>query len=201
MTKIKLTKEEADRLMKTKGNISGSVLKATHQFILDKKGKKGVEMLEKRLEELGYPPKLKEISSFKWYPYAYSILSVLVVMELLDWDESKAFEMGYAVPSYSTFAKLVMKYISVERMFEDAPKYWRKYFDFGEVKFTKIDKEKKLAVARLDNFRAPHLFEYELIRGSLTRHLEMVTKSKNVKLELTKCILKGDSYDEFKITW
>jgi hypothetical protein len=201
MAKVKITKEEADRLMKIKGKIRGSLLNSSFRVILDKEGAKGLKKLEGKMKKFGYPLKLKEISSFKWYPYAYSSLALLAMIEIFDWDESEAFEIGYTVPSYSVLAKLMMKYISPERLFTDGFKYWKKYFDFGDLKCINFDGKRKLGILRIENFRKFHPLDYDLIKGSLTKLIEMVTKSKNVKVEQTKSLFNDDSYDEFRIIW
>ena len=201
MTKFKVTKEEADRLMKEKGNIRGSLLKSSFLVIFDEKGPEGIKKIEQKMEKLGYPLNLKEISSFKWYPYGYSSLALLLMMESFDWEEKNIFEMGYKVPSYSILAKLLMKYISPERLFTDGFKYWRKHFDFSDLKCAKLDEKRKLAHLRIDNFKKFHPLDNILIKGSLTRIIEMVTKSKSVKVEQTKNIFENDPFNEFKITW
>jgi len=201
MGKIKLTKEEADKIMRVKGNVSGTIFRADQQFVLEERGKEAVAKVERRLEELGYPIKFEEISSFKWYPEAHACLVYLLILEVFNWDKSRAFNIGYAVPSYSTLTKLLMKYISIEKLLKEASRYWRKHFDFGEMRCVKFDGKRKSAVLRLNDFKKFHQTLSDYIRGYITRLVEMVVKSKNVKVEQIKSLYHNNSYDEFKIAW
>jgi hypothetical protein len=201
MAKIKLTKEEADKMMKVKGNVTGTIYQADYRLILERGGEEKVREVEKKLEELGYPIKLKETSSFKWYSEAHACLVYLSMLEVFDWDESKTFEIGYNVPSFSTLTKLLMKYLSVERLIKEASNTWKKHFDFGEMKCTKFDEEKKTGVLRVDGFKKFHPTLDLYIRGYITRLVEMAVKSKDVKVEQTKSLYEGDPYAEYRITW
>lgn len=201
MAKVKLTKEEADRIAKIKGNVSGTIFQAYYKLILGKKGEKSLRKVEERMKELGYPVKFKETSSFKWYPESLACLASLVSLEVFDWDESRAFDIGYEAPLHSILVKLLIKYISVETMLREAPKYWQKHFDFGKLHCTKYNSKKSYAILRLDGFKKFHLTVYIYIWGYLTRLVELVTKSKNVKVEQIKSLYNNDPYDEFKIRW
>ena len=201
MEKVKITKEEIDRIMKVKGRISGAVFKEYYHFILERKGEKGVREVEKRLKELGYSINFKKASTFKWYPMAFSCVVLLVVVEVFGEDISVSFDIGYEAPSYSLIAKLLMKYVSIEKIVKESQKYWRKYIDLGNLKCADFNKEKKYTVMRLENFRKFHEVTYAYIKGFFVRIFEMVTKSKNVKIEQTKSLFKNDPYDEFKINW
>jgi hypothetical protein len=201
MAKVKLTKEEVRRIASIKGNVHGSILKAYYQFIVDNLGEEGARKVEQRLKELGLEITFKDAFTFKWYPKAYSSLICLAFLEIAGWDEKDAFKVGYAAPAYSMLTKILMKYLSTERVLENANLYWRKHFDFGEMKCVDYDKDKKYAILRLYGFKKYHQTVYIYIWGYLTRLMEMVTKSKNVKVEQTKSLFNNDPYDEFKITW
>lgn len=201
MAKIKLTKEEVQRIANIKGNVHGSILKAYYQFIVENLGEEGAQKVEKRLAELGCNITFKEAFTFKWYPKAYSSLICLAFLEIAGWDEKDAFKVGYAAPAYSMLTKILMKYLSVERVLQNANIYWRKHFDFGKMECVEYDKEKKYAILRLYGFKKYHPTVYIYIWGYLTRLIEMVTKSKNVKVEQTKSLYNNDPYDEFKISW
>ena len=144
MTKIKLTKEEIERIMKIKGDIRGAVFKAFYSYVIDKKGEEGVERVEKRLEDLDYSFDLEGIKSFQWYPQAFAVVVCLVILEVFDWDESAAFDIGYNGPLFSTAAKLLVKYFKTpERGFRQVPKIWRQHVNFAEPKVFKYNKEKR----------------------------------------------------------
>jgi len=202
MAKFKLTKKEADRIMKVKGNTVGAVLKTDYQFILSKKGEEGVRKVEARLKELNCPVKFKEISTFKLYPESQGCLTMLVMLEVFGWDESKVFDLAYHAPFNSQVTKFIVgNLLSVEKAFQNASTYWRKFADFGDLSSPEYNIEKKYGVLRLENFKKYHPTAEEYMRVFLIRLFEIITQSKNVKVVLTKSLFKGDTYDEFKITW
>lgn len=201
MAKIQLTKEEVQRIAEIKGNVHGSILKAYYQFIVDNIGQEGAIKVEKRLKELGLKITFKDAFTFKWYPKAYSSLICLAFLEVAGWDEKDAFKVGYAAPAYSVLTKLLMKYLSIERILKESNRHWRQHFDFGEMKCANYNGEKKYAILRLYGFKKFHPTVYFYIWGYLTRLIEMATKGKKVKVEQIKSLYNNDPYDEFKITW
>ena len=84
---IMLSKEKVDEMMKLKGNVKGVILKGHFDYIRDLKGEKGIVLVEKRLEELGYPIKAKEIIPTNWYSEALACLIVLVCTEVFNWTK------------------------------------------------------------------------------------------------------------------
>ncbi len=84
--------------------------------------------------------------------------------------------------------------------FKGTPVYWRKHFDFAELKCTKLDMKNSTAILRLTDFKKFHPTVYIYMKGYLTRIIEFGTRSGNVKVEQTKCLYNNDPYDEFKIT-
>jgi hypothetical protein len=202
MAKVKLTKEEADRIMKIKGNVIGAVFKGYEDYIKEYFGKEGITKVEKKLEEIGYPLSFKKISSFRWYPEAHACITCLAMLDVFDLDESKAFDIGYYAPSKSILARLLIRYFrTIETTVENFPKYFKKHVDFAEMKCNDFDPKKRVAYWRIINFKKFHPIVYEYIRGYLTRITEMTTNTKNVKVEQTKSLYNNDPYDEFKITW
>lgn len=201
MAKVKLTKKEADRIMKVKGNVSGAIFGTYYQYIFDQKGYEGVKIVERRLAELNCPIELKKFSSFGFYPESQACLTCLVILEVFNWDEGKAYNIGYAAPMYSIITKLLMKYISIEKMFNEGTKYWGKHFDFGEMKCTEYDQNKGCGVLRLNGFKKFHPIVYTYIEGYLAKIFEMTTASQSIKISQSKSLYKGDFYDEYKISW
>ena len=181
MAKVKLTKQEAARIMKIKGNVNGAIFSSYYKYIVAKKGENAVKAIEKRLGEVGCPIKLKDYSFSGMYPVANSCLLGLATLEYFDWDESKAFEIGYEAPMYSVVTKILMKYVSIERIITDSPKYWYRFFDFGELKCTKYDINKGYAILRLEGFKKFHPIVYSYIVGYMKRISEFGNKSQKVK--------------------
>lgn len=201
MAKIKLTKEEVQRILKIKGNVSGMIFNAFHQYVLEIKGKEGVASIESRLKELGFPLDFRKYSSFRMYPESNACLICLAILEYFDWDEEKAFDIGYEAPLYSLFTKVLMKYVSVERLIIEGPKHWKRYYDIAEIRCTEYDLKNGIAVMRLDGFKKFHPVVYNYIKGYLTKLIEIATKTKKVTTTQTKSLYNNDAYDEFKICW
>jgi hypothetical protein len=203
MAKVKVTKEEADRLMKIPGNTRGAVLHGHFDYIRNSKGEKGLKAVEQRLEELGYPIKAKEIVNLKWYSEALSNLIVLVYADIFQLEEKDIFEMAYQAPSYSLVVKLLMRHlIGLEKVFKEIPRYWRENFDFSKLETTEFNLKEKWAVLRLKGYHKYHpLSSCVYFQGYFLRIGEMVYNQGKIKVEHTKCLFKDDPYEEFKITW
>ncbi len=204
MPKIELTKEEAKKVLQTKGRIRGLILTTLKDYILKEKGEIGIEKLELRLKELNADIDLKKLSSFKWYPAGIVILVMTATLEVFNWDEKKNFEIGYNAPINSILAKLMLRtFTSLETAFKVTPKFWKNYTDLGEMNWVNYDLKKRYAVLRLTNYPKITVANasYEYFRGYLKKIMEIMTKSKKVKVEITKSIYKGDPYDDFTFTW
>lgn len=206
MIREKITKAEADRLMKNKGKTRGLVLKTLGSYVASERGREAIELIEKRMKELGYPFKFENIFSFRWYPAPLIFLVILVVLEFFNWDKKRSFEIGYKALITSLFARLMLRsFTSLDAAFKVTPRFWRSYSTLGDMEWVKHDIKKRYAVLRLSNYQRfqdkiyPILYDY--MRGYLTRIMEIITKSKKVEVELTKCISNGDPYDEFTFRW
>lgn len=141
----KKLKSEAERLMKIPGNVKGAVFQTHAIYVRHRQGEKGVKMVEEQMGKLGYPLKFSKIKTFNWYPEALNVLTILTIKELFNWTEKDVIEMGNFAPKYSLVMKILLKYfVSVRKVFESAPIYWKKHFDFSDVEPYKIDEEKNM---------------------------------------------------------
>lgn len=199
--KEKSLKEIANNLMKIKGNVKGEVLRISAAYIAEKEGEKGVEVIEEKLKELGYSLKFKEIKPLRWYPEALSVLVILVAKDVFNWKNSDIFDMGNSAPKYSFIVKLLLKYlISVEKIFEECPKYWRKHFDFGELEPVEINTKEKYAIIRVKGYKFhPLICLYHA--GYFLRLVQLSIRSKKITIKETKCMFKGDPYHQYLIKW
>jgi len=202
MAKVKLTKKDVNKIMKFKDQTRGAVLQTLGDYILDKKGSVGLEKVEKRLADLGYPLELKEISPYKWYEGPIDVLLTLIIIEVFNWDESKAFDIGHdSLVDYSPVAKLLLLHISIEKTIKNAPKVWYIFSHVGKLKVTNYNINKGFTTLRIEDYEKFHPALYEYLRGIFTKVIETTTKSKKVNVKQTKCLFWNDPYDEFKITW
>ena len=204
MTKVKITKEEIDRIMKIKGHIKGSIFQGFYYYVLDKKGKEGVEKVKKRLKELGpsFDLDLEKIDSFKWYPHSIATIVCLAILEVFDWNEEVAYDMGYHNLSHSSLARMLLRYFVTEKSFtKHNMKYWKRQVDYGEIETVETNNEEKYSITRIRSFKKFHRVVYLYTMGFMARVMELTMNVKNAKVEQTKCLFWGDPYDEFKTTW
>ncbi|PIR71678.1 MAG: hypothetical protein COX89_00535 [Candidatus Nealsonbacteria bacterium CG_4_10_14_0_2_um_filter_37_10] len=194
-------KEEANRLMKIKGNARGVTLQTHAEYILYKKGDEGLRRVEEKLKELGYPLKFKEVRPLKWYPEGLGVLVLLVAKEIFNWSKSDIFDMGNSAPKYSFVVKLLLKYfLSPRRSFQESPKYWRKHYDFGELETGEFNEKEKYLIVREKGYKF-HPIACIFHSGYFLRIAQYVIKSEKITIEETKCMFKGDPYHEFIIRW
>ena len=108
--------------------------------------------------------------------------------------------MGEFNSKLSLIMRLFMKYfISIEVMAKEAPKMWKRYYTIGDLKIIEINKEKRLGIIRLENFRVlPE--QCNALEGFFSNIVKMVVGSP-VTSEETKCIFRGDDYHEFVLRW
>ncbi len=195
-------KKTAEELMVFKGKVRGEKFRTHAAYINQKEGEEGLRAIEKRLEELGYPFKFDDIRSLDWYPAGYSPLIMILAKDIFGWTDKDIFDMGYSAPKYSFIFKMALRWaISVERMAEESPSYWRKHYDFGEIEAADVDNEKKQVVSKISGFKL-HPIMCSYLQGYILRMLQYVIKDgDNAKIKETKCIHKGDPYEEYVIKW
>ena len=186
--------------MKLKGEIRGVAIKGEMEFILKEEGEEGLKKLEDQIAELGYPIKYKEIKPMTFYPLNLYGVIQLVIKSLFNFDNKKFQEMGRFESRTSIVIRLFMKYlVSIEMAVEKAPKMWRKYFTVGNLRVVKLNKEKRYAILRIENFHFISIL-CENLKGYIASIIEMVTNEKTT-CEETKCVHRGDEYHEFLVKW
>lgn len=194
-------KKEADELMKIKGNVRGAILYSHFQYIKLKKKEEGVKAVEKKLAELNYPLKFNEIKILDWYPEGLSHLILLVSKEIFNWNDSEIFEMGRTAPQYSLVVKVLMKYfLSIEEVFRQAPRSWKKHVDKGELETYEFNGKKQYVILRLKDYKF-HPIGCIYKKGYFTRLAEYILPNKKIIVKETKCVHKGDSFCEFLVKW
>lgn len=201
LNNISYLEKEAVKLKNIKGNVKGEVFKNYFNYILDKKGEEGVRELTEMMEKLKWPINYSKINSYQLYPDGQSILIILVAKTIFNWSEQDIFDMGYAIPQRSFIIKIIMHYfVSIDNIIKKAPTSWKKHYDFGELKIAELNKEKKYCIARLTGYKT-HPIICIYLRGYFLRIMEYLVISKNIVMEETKCVYKGDSYHEYRASW
>lgn len=197
-----LNKEIIDKLMEIKGEARGVVLKTDEEYILKEKGKKGLEELEKRLEELGHPIKYDQIKTMDFYPVGLRILSLLAIKEVFNFSDEEIRKMGTFATKMSLIIRLFTKYfLSIRRVvMKESPKMWSKHWTIGKLVPVKLDEKQKYAVIRVEEFDLHPLYCIYL-EGYFAGIVQMLAKASKIDSRETKCSFKGDPYHEFTVKW
>ncbi len=191
-------KKEADKLMKFKGNTRGSEILSLARYVKAKYGKEGLEKLEKKMEEIGYPLHFNEIKPARWYPEAQNNLAMITAKEIFGWKD--LFELGYNCPTFSFGVRVFMKLASAEKVFQESAKTWKKFVDVGTLEPYKFNEKEKYIILRFKDYRF-HPLMCPWYAGFFLKIGEYVIKGEKLTIEETKCIHKGDPYHEYVIKW
>lgn len=195
-------KEEIKKILEIVGKVRGAVFQTDAGYILEKKGKEGLEMLKEGIKKTGQPISYgKEVKATNWYPLSWRILSLLTIQKVFNWGEKEIFEMGTQAPKYSFIVKALLRYfVSIEKTFTESAKYWKEHYSVGELEALEIDIKGKHLVLHLKNFKVhPVLCSY--LKGYFRTIARLAVKTKKMTIKETKCMFKGDSYHEFIIDW
>ncbi|MDD5144586.1 MAG: hypothetical protein PHW72_00400 [Candidatus Pacebacteria bacterium] len=200
-------KNEIERLLKLPGEVRGQVFLTDFEYVRDKGGEEFKSLLKNKIKEWGVSLDYEEIKATEWYPLGLRVVSLLAIKDALSWGDKEIFELGNSAPKYSFIVKLLMKYfLSSQRTFKESPKYWEKHYTRGEIEPYEYSKEKKHFIIRLKNFKIhPILCVY--FAGYFLRIGQYVQRNKEGSgretrtIKETKCVFKGDHYDEFVIKW
>lgn len=188
--------------MKMEGNVRGEVIIANALYIKEKRGEQGLVELENALKELGYPIEFKTVKPLEWYSEALTSLTVIAAKEIFSWSDNDIFDMGRSAPKISLIViKLFLKYlVSVRRIFEMAPVYWKKYFDTGNLEPVEINEEKKFIIIRVrDHHYHPLICTYEA--GYFLGIIQLTGRLSGSTITETNCEFRGDPFHEYVLRW
>ncbi len=192
--------KEAEILRKKGKDARGEILVNLINYIKKKEGDNGYKKIVEKLKELNYEIDLDNIKSNEWYPKRINVLIYLICIEIFNWTEKDIFEIGSTTAKVSGLGKVFIKYfMSLEKMCDNIPQYWSRFLDFGRAEVVTIKKDERYYIGRLIDFDM-HPIECEYIKGFLTQITSFVVEG-DIKAEETKCLHKGDSCHEFKISW
>ncbi len=195
-----MVKDKTSRTPNKKEKVRGDVLKTDFTYILEKEGKDGLKKINQELKKIDKNLDYYKIKNTVWVPIDWKIALMKKAEELFKWQEEDFFNLGYSASRNSFITRTLLKYfVSLEKTFQECPKYWKKYWDVGKITPHRLDLEKKYLVIRLEEFKLhPNLCNY--MRGHFKAFAELVLR-KEVEIEELKCNFKGDEFHEFKIYW
>jgi len=197
----KLTKKLVKELMSVEGECRGVTLKADKDFILRKKGGKGLIKVETALKNAGQLLKYREVEPMAFYPVGLRALSLVAIQDALGFSDKTIEEMGRMAPKVSFVIKLFAKFFfSLERTAAQTPKMWEKHYTAGRLE-AEIDEKKREAIVCLKEFDLhPLLCIY--LNGYFATIIQMVVNSP-VTSEEIKCSLKDKACKrhEYLLRW
>ena len=196
-----ITRAEFQEIIKLEGQVRGSALNTDAACVESREGKEGLQKVEQSFRQLGYPIEYKQIKGMGWYPLCLRVLSLCVIKDTFDLDDSEIQNMGDIAPKFSFLVKVFMKLTGVSGNVADcAPNYWRMHYSIGDVRVSKIDDHEGYLLVQLTNFRVhPVLCHY--FEGYFRRLLQFGFVDQNVESKETKCAFNGDPFHEYRITW
>jgi len=199
--KEKSLQEIADELKDFPGHVKGEAFKTRVAFIRKKEGDEGVKRLEEKMKELGVPVDLEGVKSTEWVNEGVNSLCVPVAKEIFNWTEEDVFDLGRFAFKTSFLTKTILRYlVSLKTAINAIPKYWRNYYDFGEMEAVDYSEEGKYGIVRKKGYKTHPLLCIQH-KGYLTAGARLILGGKKVHVEETKCMHKGDDYHEYRITW
>ena len=187
--------------MAIQGECRGIHLRNDAEYILVKKGEKGLGAVEKEFIKLGFPIKYKEVRNMEFYPAGMRILSLLASQKVFGWGDDGIREMCGFAAGVSFIIKLYLKYFySIPKILEKASKMWREYWTHGQLIVKDYDEEKRYAILRVEDFDM-HPIYCRCMEGYIKGLTRMVTKAKNPECKETKCSFENGKGHEFEIRY
>ncbi len=191
-----LTNETVKNLLEKEGNVKGDLLLAYFHYIQKTEGDKGLSMVENRLKSVGAEIKESDIEAFSWYPVGYESLIVLAGKETFNWNDDDIFLMGKSITKLSLIVRMMLQFfVSVDKVFEKSPKYWRNSYDFGELE--PVGRDGETYILRVKGYDI-HPVSCIYNAGYIIGVAEMAG-SKDIKIDESVCTHKGGDFHEYRI--
>ncbi len=177
----------------------GGIYYTRIKFVKEHYGKQGMENLYRRMREYGYdgPSSEEEIKIGKWYPHRYDLLFLRAFVDLF--GEKALEKMASELPKYRDgVTGLFVKWPDDPRgIIESASEFWKMFYNFGSVEGT-ITGENEGVVRGKDVSMDPL---FCTLLTNYFRGLVEGTGAKEVRVEHTRCVHRGDGEEEWRIRW
>lgn len=196
-----MTREEADLIVRTPGNVRGAVLATDRDYVLEAQGEEGLDRVMELAESWGHPIDYRGIANTEWLPLGLRMISLLAIREAFGWGKEDLFRMGRAAPPHSFMVKVLMRYfLSMEQTYEKSPEYWRSHYTAGILKTPEFNKKERFFVLRIEDFAIPaDLCPY--YAGYFLRVAELASTFRGLRAEERACGEDGGKTHEFVISW
>ena len=196
-----IKEKEIKELKKMEGKVRGVTLLTDMDYIKSNKGEKGLEKFKQSLNKTIPELDLENIKNTAWYPVGYRILSLLIIKDCFDFSNKDIIDIGYKAPKISFVVKTLMRYfVSLEKTFKEASKYWKEHWTVGQLESAFIDLKERYLIIKIKGFKA-HPVMCAYWKGYFGAIAELSLNNKKVTVEEKKCIAGGDDHHEFWLRW
>jgi hypothetical protein len=194
-----ITKEEADKIMKTAGEVRSAVLKIDREYVRSRWGEAGLRKVDEELQKVGYPIEFQKLEMFGWVPVGWRVLSLLAIKEGLNLTDEDIKTMGTTAPKLSFIVKLLVRFfLSPVVTIEHTPEFWTRHYTAGKLKGEYHGPEKFSLMILTDFTIHPLMCKYLEGYFQAMHHL---VEGKTIKCEELECVFRGASAHVFKSTW
>lgn len=194
-----IKKEEVENLLKLKGEVKGVFLQTDRKYILENEGEEGLKKLEDKVKELGVGLNYRRASAMEWYPVGLRPISLLLIKDVFGYNDREIREMGRMAAKFSFIVKLFVNFFSARKLFERAPDYYKMQYRVGQLEAIYFNEKEKKSILRLKDFKI-HPLVCLYLEGYFQGIAEFALKEK-VNVEETKCVFRGDNFNEYLIKW
>lgn len=195
-----ITKEELNKFMQIEGEVRGLSFFEDKDYILKKKGEKGLEKIQDIITKSGSDFEFKKIKRMEMYPLGLQALILEAIKRGFQYTEEDFQEMGIKEAKSSPLIRIFIKYfVSLEKLIPVVSRMWRMYFSVGDLEVEEINRKEKHIILRIKNWKlSPH--NCQILKGYLSTLLKMIVNTP-VSAEERKCFFRGDNYHEYVLSW
>ncbi len=196
-----LDQKIVQKLLSVPGRCRGLAAKDNIDFIVSNEGEGGVAKVEEAMVAAGCPFRIREIKGMDFYPLGLETIMLLAMKKVFNYSDEKFYEVGISNARQSLVVRVFAKYfISLKKMFTEASKMWRRYYDNDNFRPIRLDERKKEIVLRIENFNL-HPLHCQVFKGYFTAVVKMIV-GRPVRCQETSCAFKDSgNIHEFFITW
>ncbi len=196
-----LSRKDAERLMKVKGQVRGAVFETDAQYILEKYGRAGLERLTRAMRDLDCQISYDDVSAMEWRSVGLRALTLRLMKGIFNWTDDDIRAMGDAAPKYSFIVKLFMKFfVSPAVAFSHAPEYWTKHYDVGYLEAVKLAEKERYAIVHLHDFEVDPIY-CRYLEGFFSRLFKYMYPRSRIGINETECMCEGGEAHEFRVNW